>query len=140
MSEGFLQVSCYSTLDFRIRAIRAVLDDGLTVTDVAHAYGTNRSTIHRWLSRFAEGRDYGLHRCPVPDRPHKLASLDADTPVDIVFVPATAFGYETDFWTTRRLIQVVGDRFGVSLSKQLARQAYRFRRKADINVQKAPFA
>jgi len=94
------------------------MDDGLSVTDVAQAYGTNRSTIHRWLKRFVIFGHSGLERSPVPGRPRKLASLDVDILTDIVLSPATGFGYETDFWTTRRLIQVIDDRFGVSLSKQ----------------------
>lgn len=32
--------------------------------------------------------------------------------------PASKFGYETDFWTTPRLIQVVGSQLGVFVSKQ----------------------
>lgn len=36
----------------------------------------------------------------------------------IVLAPASQYGYETDFWTTRRLIQVIGSEFGVVLSKQ----------------------
>lgn len=98
--------------------MRAVIDNGLSITDVAKAYGTNRSTIHRWLSRFVEDGDTGLERRPVPGRPRKLSNIKADTLTDIVLVPATRFGYETDFWTTRRLIQVVGNEFGVWLSKQ----------------------
>jgi transposase len=118
MSDGVLQVSGYSTLDVRVRAVRAVLDEGMTVTNVAQAYGTDRSTIHRWLNRFAAGGENGLERTPVPGRPRKLANLDVDALLDIVFAPATAFGYETDFWTTRRLIQVIGSQCGATLSKQ----------------------
>lgn len=43
----------YSTLDVRLRAVKAVVDNGLSVTDVAFAYGTTRSTIHRWMVRFS---------------------------------------------------------------------------------------
>jgi transposase len=118
MSDGSLEISGYSTFDVRIRAVRAVMEDGLTVTDVAQAYGTERSTIHRWLNRFADDGENGLKRSPVAGRPRKLAGLDADTLIDIVLAPATKFGYETDFWTTRRLIQVIGSQFGVSPSKQ----------------------
>ena len=32
--------------------------------------------------------------------------------------PASEYGYDTDFWTTRRLIQVIADTFDVQLSKQ----------------------
>ena len=120
MSEGSLQlqVSGYSTFDVRLRAVRAVIDDGLTVTDVARAYGTDRSTIHRWLSRFAGNGEDGLVRKPVSGQPRKVANLDADTLIDIVLAPASEYGYETDFWTTRRLIQVIGSEFGVVISKQ----------------------
>jgi transposase len=36
----------------------------------------------------------------------------------IVLAPASQYGYETDFWTTRRLIQVIQAEFRVMLSKQ----------------------
>jgi len=35
-----------------------------------------------------------------------------------VLAPASHYGYETDFWTTRRLIQVIQHEFGVGLSKR----------------------
>jgi transposase len=118
MSDGVLQVSGYSTFDVRIRAVRAVLEEGLTIPDVAQAYGTDRSTIHRWLNRFADDGENGLQRCPVPGRPRLLADLDANSLLRIVLSPATTFGFETDLWTTRRLIQVIDSRFAVALSKQ----------------------
>jgi transposase len=118
MSEGSPQLSVYSTYDLRIRAVRAVIDGGMVITDVAQAYGTDRSTIHRWLKRFETDGETGLERKPVSGRPRKLAGLDADALVDMVLAPASAFGYETDFWTTRRLIQVIGSEFGVVLSKR----------------------
>jgi transposase len=118
MSEGSLQISGYSTVDIRMRAVGAIVNGGLTITEVAKAYGTNRSTIHRWLTRYATHGDDGLARKPVSGRPRKLASLDSDALFDIVLAPATDYGYETDFWTTRRLIQVIGSQFGVDISKR----------------------
>jgi transposase len=118
MSEGAPPLSVYSTLDIRVRAVRAVIDSGLTITEVAAAYGTDRSTIYRWLKRFDSDGEKGLERKPVPGRPRKLARLHADALVDIVLAPASEFGYETDFWTARRLIQVIGTEFGVVLSKR----------------------
>ena len=40
-------------------------------------------------------------------RPRKLASLDKERLLNIVLQPASVFGYETDFWTVRRLHQVI---------------------------------
>lgn len=107
-----------TTYDVRLRAVRAVLEEQLPVTVVAQAYGTNRSTVHRWLARHQEGGDTALERRPVSGRPRKLGSLDAGGLLQIVLAPASEFGYETDFWTTRRIIQVIDSRFGVRVSKQ----------------------
>jgi transposase len=108
----------YSTFDIRVRAIRAVIDEQLSVTVVAQAYRTNRSTVHRWLARFRTEGEAGLVRQPVSGRPRKVASLDSKSLRKIVLAAASTYGYETDFWTTRRLIQVIGSEFGVALSKQ----------------------
>jgi len=62
--------------------------------------------------------DIGLERWPVSGRPRKIAELDADSLTQLVLAPASQYGYETDFWTTRRLIQVIGCQFGVQVSKQ----------------------
>jgi len=118
MSDGTLKHLGYSTLDVRVRAVRAVVEDGLTVSEVARSYGTDRSTVHRWLVRFSTKGKEGLIRCPVPGRPRKIAKLDSDALVEIVLSPASEFGYETDFWTTRRLVQVISNQFGIVISKQ----------------------
>jgi transposase len=118
MREGSPLILGYSTYDVRVRAVRAILDDGLAVTDVAQAYGTDRTTVHRWLARFEAEGHTGLQRRPVPGRPRKMAHWDAETLKAIVMSPASQFGYETDFWTTRRLIQVVWSELGVTVSKQ----------------------
>jgi len=63
----------YSTYEIRTRAVQAVLDEQLAVRLVAQAYGTDRSTIHRWIARYrAAGGDQGLLRRPVSGRPRVL--------------------------------------------------------------------
>jgi transposase len=108
----------HSTYDVRVRAVRGVLEEHLPVTVVARAYGTDRTTLHRWLARFALNGEAGLLRKPGNGRPRKLWYIDANGLTKIVLSPASDYGYETDFWTTRRLIQVIQSMFGVLLSKQ----------------------
>lgn len=110
--------AAYSTQDIRIRAVRAVVEEALAVTVVAQAFGIDRTTLHRWLARYDALGFTGLERLPGSGRSRKLAELDADALRKMVLAPASAFGYETDFWTTRRLIQVIGSEFGVNISKQ----------------------
>jgi transposase len=108
----------HSTYEIRLRAVRAVLDEQLPIIVVAQAYGTDRSTVHRWISRFQADGQSGLLRKQGNGRPRKLESFDRDTLKNIVLSPASDYGYETDFWTTRRLIQVIDATFRVRLSKQ----------------------
>jgi transposase len=108
----------YSTYEIRVRAVRAVIDEELPVTVVAQAYGTDRSTVHRWISCYQDGGEPGLLRKPVTGRPRKLDEVDQDALRNIVVAPASKYGFETDFWTTRRLIQVFQSEFRVVVSKQ----------------------
>jgi transposase len=108
----------HSTYEVRLRAVRAVCEEHLPVTLVARAYGIDRNTVHRWISRFHGNGESGLLRKQGNGRPRKLEELDRDTLEGIVLSPASNYGYETDFWTTRRLIQVMQSWFDVTLSKQ----------------------
>lgn len=58
-------------MEQRYRAVREVLDDGATVTDVARRYGVVRQTVHSWLRKYASGGMAALvdsssrpHTCP----------------------------------------------------------------------------
>lgn len=114
-----MEGAVYSTYEIRERAVHAVLGKALPVTVVARAFGTDRSTIHRWLSRYhVAGGEQGLIRKPVSGRPRTLSALDQQSLKSLVLTPASQYGYETDFWTTRRLIQVIAAEFGVTISKQ----------------------
>jgi len=108
----------HSTYEIRNRAVLAVVEEGLPVTVVARAYGTDRITLYRWLVRYESDGAAGLVRRPTTGRPRKLAALDRGSLREIVLAPASRYGYETDFWTTRRLIQVIDSEFNVSLSKR----------------------
>jgi transposase len=118
MSEGTLQYSGYSTLERRRLAVRAVVHDGLSITEVAAAHCTDRATVHRWLARFRAEGEAGLQRRSVPGRPRKIEGFDKKVLLAMVLSPASQYGFETDFWTTRRLMQIIRTEFGVTVSKQ----------------------
>ena len=52
----------YSTYDVRIRAVKAVLGGGFAIGDIADAYGTDRTTLFRWIKRHRDHGENGLHR------------------------------------------------------------------------------
>ena len=105
-----------STFEVRLRAVNAVLR-GRSMSDVADAFGTNRSTVGRWVSRFQEEGNDGLERRLTSGRPRKLEELTEDELRTIVLQPASSFGYESDLWTVGRLQSVINQRFEVDVSK-----------------------
>jgi transposase len=128
-----MKEATYSTYEVRVRAVQA-LHLGMPISQVAQAYQVDRTTLHRWRARYeqAEG-DQGLLRAPGSGRPRKLGQLTAQQWRDIVVQPASAFGFETDFWTARRLHQVVTERFAGDVT---VRTILRRLREAGLTYQK----
>jgi transposase len=58
-----------SVAEQRYEAVRAVIADGETVTDVAARFGVARKTVHGWLARYEAGGLEGL-----ADRSHRPRS------------------------------------------------------------------
>jgi transposase len=105
----------YSTLEIRVRAVEAVCR-GLPVGEVSNAYGIDRSTLFRWLTRHSEAGLHGLKRKEGSGRPRLLEELDKETLWRIALQPATTFGFETDLWTIGRLHRVVQDEYKTTVS------------------------
>lgn len=106
----------YSTLDVRVRAVEAVRK-GISVSQAAMAFSVDRTTLHRWLTRYDQDGAAGLQRRPVSGRPRKLSGLTVNRLKRIVLAPATKFGFETDLWTVARLHAVLVDRLNVDVSE-----------------------
>jgi transposase len=58
-----------SVAEQRCQAVRAVIADGETVTEVAARFGVARETVHAWLARYEAGGLEGL-----ADRSHRPRS------------------------------------------------------------------
>ena len=106
----------YSTLEIRTRAIEAV-GRGLAVGEIANAYGIDRTTLFRWLTKFGEHGQAGLQRKEGSGRPRLLGILDKNALWQIVLKPATSFGYETDLWTVGRLHRVIEEKYQTKISQ-----------------------
>ena len=124
----------YSTYEVRERAVKAVLK-GHSVAGVADLYHVVRTTLHRWLARYySQGQTFeGLARKSGSGRPRALDVEAWEHLTQMVLCPASAFGYETDFWTCRRLIQVTREELGVRVSQPTM---WRMLRDSDLTYQK----
>lgn len=106
---------------------------GLTISDVAAAYGTDRSTVFRWVSRYTEDGKPGLLRKPGSGRPRKLEELTQQEWRSLVLRPASYYGYETDLWTVGRLQAVIDEVYEIVVSKDTI---WRRLREANLTYQK----
>jgi transposase len=111
MSQGW-----HVTHDVRSRAVLAI-ERGQPVGQVAEAFDVDRTTIFRWVRRFAKEGSGGLERRAGSGRPPLLAVFDMEALNDIVLEPASHFGFETDLWTVGRLRQVIQEHYGVTVSR-----------------------
>lgn len=110
--------------EFRRRAVDAVME-GMTKTVVAAAYGVDRKTVTRWVSKFREGGGGALLRKAGSGRPRRLEDLTEDELSAIILAGATAYGFETDLWTVGRVRRVIVDEFRIPLSKSTIRRRLR---------------
>lgn len=114
----------YSTYDVRIRAVKAILM-GQRKTDVARAYQVDYTTLYRWCKRYNHHENLSdLQRQSGSGRPNILDIKNRKRLTDIVMKPASCFGYETDFWTCRRLIQVTEHELKVNISQPTCGELY----------------
>ena len=105
----------YSTYEVRVRAVDAVAH-GLPVGRVATAYGIDRTTLFRWVTRHRINGCDGLRRKKGSGRPRLLEDLDEGALWEIVLQPATTFGFETDLWTVGRLHRVIQEEYAATVS------------------------
>ena len=67
-----------SVVEQRYQAVLAVIEDGLSVTEVAAKVGVSRQTVHSWLSRYGQG---GLEA--LADRSHRALSCPHRMPAAV---------------------------------------------------------
>jgi len=111
-----METSKYSTVEIRSRAVQAVCK-GQPQSVVAKAYQVDRITLYRWCQRYEENSQNGLARKEGSGRPRLLSEVDGQQLRHFVLHPASQYGYETDFWTCRRLIQIAKKNIRVVVSQ-----------------------
>jgi transposase len=104
--------------DLRHRAVRAVVERGLKVTEACRTFGVGRTALHGWLASYREGGEAALvlrkrGRKPEPSlKGHQAATivrLITDRCPDQLKLPFA-------LWTREAVGQVIERRYGVRLS------------------------
>ncbi len=78
-------------------------------------YSVHRTTVYRWAQR--KTIEKTLSRKSGSGRPAKLTNKEITKLTKMILKPASKFGFDTDFWTIKRIISVAKERFSITLSK-----------------------
>lgn len=106
----------YSTLQIRENAIEAYAKKE-TISSLSRAYNVDRSTIHRWINKKETKKSLEREKNPGSGRPPKLSDKQIKKLTKLILKPASAYGFETDFWTIRRIIIIAKKQLNLTISK-----------------------
>ncbi len=96
----------------RLRAW-ALHQDGGSGRALAQALGVTPGAVSQWLKRAREGGAQALaHRMPPGSAPRRSAEQQAQLPTLLAY-GAEAYGFMGDVWTSKRVVAVIKQEFGV---------------------------
>jgi transposase len=118
--------SSYSTLEVRVRAVRAV-EAGHPITRVAKIFGVSRRTLTYWIERHRNDPEAGLAREKNPGsaRPRKAPCVDSNYLIRLTASDALQYGFDSNLWTTRRIKQVLDRSPQTRLSRSVIHERLR---------------
>lgn len=87
------------------------------IATVAAAYGVDRKTVSRWVSKYSNCSGAALERNVGSGWPRKLEELTEGELSLMDLQGAISFGFETYLWTVGCLSRVIQDEFRIQLSK-----------------------
>jgi len=104
-----------SAAEIEARRIRALdlLDQGLTLHEVGRRVGCAPTSVARWRDARDAGGAAGLKVRSSPGRPRRLTPRQEERLLRFLQQGATAHGFSTELWTTKRVAELIDRRFGV---------------------------
>lgn len=105
-----------SAAELEARRCRAVafLADGKSLTEVARLVGADVSSVKRWRRAWQAGGDAALESKPIPGRPAELTEAERRRLAAIVRAVPLAASFMTDWWTCKRVAEVIRREFDVT--------------------------
>jgi transposase len=97
----------------RLQAV-ALREQGIRPTQIARRMGTTLRSVERWLKAHRRRGATALKAKPVPGRPPKLSARQRQGLVRRLVRGAVACGFPSDLWTSRRIAELIRQRYKVS--------------------------
>jgi len=91
-----------------------LLDEDLSLNEIARRIGCNASSVMRWRDRWLSGGEEGLRVRSSPGRPSRMSRAEKRRLLRYLIKGPLEFGWTTDIWTTRRIVMLIKNEFGIS--------------------------
>ena len=116
-------------MEARRRLAVARVNEGWKHKDVAAFLGVSLKSVGNWIAAYRASGDDGLKATPRTGPKPKLSRRQEQAVLSWLARSPKAFGYATDLWTTRRLAEVIEEKYGVRfnsnyLAEWLTRRGY----------------
>ena len=105
------------SVEVKLNAIHAVKVLGQSVSQVAKTLGIDRRTIYHWLKRGHSSKQLSRKNNPLSGRQSKILGENLKEIIEVIKKPATEYGYDTNFWTTTRLIFILKKILNLKVSR-----------------------
>ncbi|MCP4472977.1 MAG: IS630 family transposase [Gammaproteobacteria bacterium] len=106
----------YSTKEIRERAVKAYTH-GNSAINIAEMYDIHRTTVYKWVNQKDINKTLERRSSPGSGRPNKLTQKEITKILSIILDPASKYGFETDFWTIKRIIAIAKEKLKIHISK-----------------------
>ncbi len=100
-------------LEARRQRVVALLDQELSLHEIARRLGCHASSVLRWRNAWQAGGLEGLKAKPAAGRPARLTAKQKARLVQLLRQGAMAHGYRTELWTTQRIAALIERHLGV---------------------------
>jgi transposase len=103
----------------RLEGARLLIEGKLSQAEIARHLGVTPSAVARWKQRLeaADDRIEALARRAAPGNAPSLSLEQWQQILRIIQQGAVNAGFQSERWTLARIRQMIGDRFGVQLSR-----------------------
>jgi transposase len=101
------------TLERRRRRAVALLQQGLSLREVARRLQASVSSVYQWRQTWQRGGEAALAPKPVPGRPRRLTDQQCTQLRQLLLQGARAHGFSNELWTLKRIAAVIQVQLGV---------------------------
>ena len=112
----------HPTSQIKLQIVHAVAG-GMSITQVSETFGYHRNSITRWIKAVKKDPKLEAPRKSGSGRPAYFSGETGNQLLEVLSEPASKFGFETDFWTISRILQVCNDKLGVNPSRMAIHRA-----------------